>query len=220
MPLQTSPKRGRPARSLHEIAQVRFWAYQVECASQLTPAALDQRFAPAGEAGQGKPTCLWHKYRKGKACPKDEGPGDSTSLVARIDEAFPGTAYWYRHFFWDVAKRKVESMDELRGMFSLLSEGLRDQLVLKPNQRFEQPFWRSKVSAIDLYPALISNHTLDAGAAILALLKEGFIRQDYESYYQGKKAFSLWIRGLYHDPHLCELGRIYGSKAIDAMLAR
>lgn len=197
---------GRPARTDLDSLQVQLWASEVEEESQLSAAELDLRYAPPSPRTKGKRVCLWHKYRKGVTSPKDGGANDSTSIVAEIDRDFPGTADWYRHPFWDLVKNKVHSMAELGTVYLGLEDATKNLLVIPRQRRDLEHFWRSEFTAEELLSFLHRDPSLDAGAAILGLVKEGYLCQQIEVYEAGCEAFRAWlVRTIEHNDQLYDI---------------
>lgn len=184
------PARGRPRKAIGSQLRGVYWTKTVMRLSGLSAAQLEDRYRWYASEGSPRP-CLWNKYLKGTVTPKDTL--DRRSIIRRVEADFPGTARIFHHAIWTLLNGQVTSMDLVYLVLISLRDPIRSWLIL-PEEDLSKDgiFWRTAISADELYQKLAELQELDAGAAILALTAESKLCQRRNSYYDGWKAFRLW----------------------------
>lgn len=141
------------------------------------------RYRPGSRPG------LWGKYEKGTVSPRIKSiEKGKPSLVERVEEKFPGTAKWMSMPFWDLLSDRPMSMDDLQGIYRSLSSDVRDLIVDEPSEEYPQ-FWHTQVSTEKLCRQLLDIGSIDAISAILALVREGVIKQSLSDF---ECAYGYW----------------------------
>ncbi|PIQ40065.1 MAG: hypothetical protein COW58_08100 [Thalassolituus sp. CG17_big_fil_post_rev_8_21_14_2_50_53_8] len=104
-------KSGRPRKDPVEKYRVQSWFNFVSENGLRSAYELEQEFSPQNfkkdDDGNTTYPCTWAKYRSGKITP-------SESLLARVEELYPGSRAWFNHPIWRLLAQKPPSSDFLK----------------------------------------------------------------------------------------------------------
>ncbi|NMG29523.1 hypothetical protein [Aromatoleum evansii] len=189
--------RRRPPRHPAESFRVKAWFNAVALRSGKTAYALELEFArPESilrfEEGTVQRPSLWDKYARGEVTPgrdrltlDDQKP----NLVDRVEDRYPGSAYWLRHPFWAalqlamVPMKHSAPLETVNGWMEKLhgEAAAAAALFADAPPQAGTPFRRR---AVDFHclDRLSDLGTFDGAAALMLLLREAMLFQDAERY--------------------------------------
>lgn len=214
----SAKKVGRPPSDpVHRIKGIT-WFVAVSQASGMTAAELEVLFGKSKRNLQYSAGCrpgLWNKYRDGLACPKSKrDKNGNPSIVERVENRFPGTAKWIFMPFWDVMSSAPMEMADIKNIYQSLPLELRILLVMEPANS-QKTFWRRPIDENKLFQHLLKIHDLNAGIAILAIIKEAEITQNQRLHRKGIECWNEYSIFLNQHPIVG-----YVSKLIAEMLKK
>lgn len=97
-------------------------------------------------------------------------------------------------------------MDDLKDIYWKLSFDVRDLIVTEPSEEYPQ-FWHTQASTEELCKQLLHIGSIDAISAILALLREGIIKQSLSDFECALEAWDECLVLISKDPVLKMQGR-------------
>lgn len=197
---------GRPRLDAAYRCRTRAWFTAVSQASGgITAGQLELLFGNVEDSlrySLGSRPGLWGKYEKGTVSPRIKSIEKGTqSLVERVEEKFPGTAIWMTMPFWDLLSGRPMSMDDLRDIYWKLSFDVRDLIVTEPSDVYPQ-FWHTQASTEELCKQLLHIGSIDAISAILALVREGIIKQSLSDFECALESWDECLELISKDPVL------------------
>lgn len=112
-------------------------------------------------------------------------------MVDAIERILPGTATWYDHPLWRLAKPSPVSVLELGELLRRLPTAVREGWVAHRTVP-GQLFWREQAMSLpDKAGKLLLGNGLDQAAGALGLLHDALLRQDEEDYLRGWTVWAL-----------------------------
>lgn len=200
---KTHKKAGRPpADPAHRIKGIA-WFAAVSQASGMNAAELEVFFGKSKRNLKYSAGCrpgLWDKYRDGLACPKSKpDKNGNPSIVERVEKQFPGTAKWISMPFWDVMSSAPMEMTDIRNIYQSLPPQLKVLLVMEPANS-QKIFWRRPIDEKKLFQHLLKIQDLDAGTAILTIIKEAETTQNQNLHRKGIECWNEYAKFLEHHP--------------------
>lgn len=112
--------RGQPPKTDIERLQSKLWFTAVSLQSGMNGSQLERFFLIRSDPENGRTKELshhWLKYESGKRLPRDTG-GSNKSVIAITEEAFPGTAQWFRSSLWILLKNPEMSSLKLTDLIT------------------------------------------------------------------------------------------------------
>lgn len=117
-------KRGHPPKTDVEKLQSKLWFTAVSLQSGMNANQLERFFvlrAKGGEIDSQDLPHAWQKYANGDRLPRD--PENSRlSVVALAEDAFPGTAHWFRSPLWKVIEKPELNVRDAIGLIRKTSQ--------------------------------------------------------------------------------------------------
>lgn len=164
--------RGRPRREEADALRVQVWVLAVEKASGQRADALEAKFRALTD--EKRTAGLWNKYARGEVTPKP-------ALIDAVEQAYPGTAWWFHHPLWRLLRAEPVTFVELKESFFCLAAETRRLVVME--EKRGQFFWRVQEDVADTWEALMQlERGIEVLCAFILLMQESEFRQDPDQF--------------------------------------